>query len=172
MDCNIDNFLASKDPLKTFAHWYIKKMLDENCLMVNTVYDNVSIVSNCFGVTLFKKDPFQVQLWLCKSNQKSPEHTHPDIDTYEVYFGGDITFTKNGKSVQKKPQKLPNSKSSAWGWFMRINSDVKHEAVSGDTNVSFLSIQYWRNNTPISSVEKNWKGQKFGDNHIILNQNE
>jgi hypothetical protein len=166
---DIEVFLKSKDPIKNFAHWYIKKIVKDSCLPLNTIYNNVSIVSDCFGVVLFRQYPFQVQLWLCKSNQKSPEHTHPDIDTYEVYFGGDMTFTKNGKKVQRKPKELEDLKSSAWGWFMRINSDDKHEAVSGDTNVSFLSIQYWKNNIPASSVEKNWKGEKFGENHIILN---
>jgi hypothetical protein len=164
---DIQNFLNSKDPLKAFAHWYIKKLINEKVLPIDTVYNNVDIISNCYGVVLFRKYPFQVQLWLCKSNEKSPEHTHPDVDAYEVYFGGDIIFTKNGKIVKKRPEELSNLKSSAWGWFSRINGDDKHEAVVDRTNASFLSIQYWKNNTPATSIAQNWDGPKFGHDHTI-----
>jgi len=167
MEFNLTEFLSSKDPLKKFAHWYIKSLVKQKHLPVNTLYDNVNIVSNCYGVTLFRQNPFQVQLWLCKANEKSPEHTHPDVDSYEVYFGGDIIFTKNGKKVKEKPEQLENLKSSAWGWFMRINSDDKHEAIINKMNSSFLSIQYWKNSIPITSIERNWLGNKFGENHRI-----
>jgi hypothetical protein len=164
---DVKSFIESKDPLKAFAHWYIKKIITDKVLPIDTIYNNVNIVSNCYGVVLFKQYPFQVQLWLCKSNEMSPEHTHPDVDTYEVYFGGDIIFTKNGKVVKKRPQELPNFKSSAWGWFSRINANDKHQALINGTNSSFLSIQYWKNNIPATSIEKNWKGNRFGENHNI-----
>ena len=166
---DIKSFLESKDPLKAFAHWYIKQVVKNNSLVINTLYDNVTSIADCMGVILYRAEPFQVQMFLCKKNQKSPEHTHPDIDSYELYFGGDMSFTKNGKTTRKKPQELSNGKSSAWGWFLRVNSDDLHEAMSGDKHAAFLYIQYWKNNIPASSVEKNWKGEKFGENHVILN---
>lgn len=166
MDVTSEYFLNTKDPLKSFAHWYIKQVLDKKTLPINTIYDNVTSVADCMGVVLYRMPPFQVQMFLCKKNQKSPEHTHPDIDSYELYFGGDMSFTKNGKTTTKKPEELLDGTSSAWGWFLRVNRDDLHEAVSGDKHASFLSIQYWRGVFP-SSVERNWKGQKFTDNHII-----
>jgi hypothetical protein len=163
---DIKSFLQEKDPLKAFAHWYIKQVIKNNTLVINTLYDNVTSIADCMGVILYRAEPFQVQMFLCKKNQKSPEHTHPDVDSYELYFGGDMSFTKNGKTTRKKPQELPNGKSSAWGWFLRVNSDDLHEAMSGDKHAAFLSIQYWKNKLP-TSVERNWAGERFTDNHII-----
>jgi len=152
MDFNLNDFLAAKDPLRKFAHWYIKSLVSKNYLPVNTIYNNVNIVSNCYGVTLFRNPPFQVQLWLCKSNEISPDHNHPDVDSYEVDFGGDIIFSKNGKTIKDRPEELKDLKSSAWGWFMRINAEDKHEAIINRVNSSFLSIQYWKNNIPVTSI--------------------
>ena len=37
---DIESFLKSKDPLKTFAHWYIKKILNDKVLPIDTIYNN------------------------------------------------------------------------------------------------------------------------------------
>lgn len=164
---DIQVFLDNKDPIKKFAHWYIKEVIHNKVFHINTIYDNVTSIADCMGIVLFRKYPFQVQIFACKENQKSPEHTHPDVDSYELYFGGDIAFSKNGKTTFKSIQNKNDEISSMWGWFLRVNSDDKHEAITGKNPASFLSIQYWKNNKPMSSVERNWNGQKFGENHII-----
>lgn len=150
--------LASPNPLKGFFKWYIRNITNEKCLPLEIPEDGINIVSKLFGLTLFKKYPFQVQLWIGQAGERSPTHTHPDVDAYEVYLTGKIAFTKKGIP-------MPNLK---FGQFVRINSDDSHEAImEGDG--CFLSIQYWKNNVPATSIEKNWCGGKLSDDHVVLN---
>jgi len=154
------SFLESKDPLRAFGHWYLGKMLKENCLPVDTVFKNIKMYNNASAVVLFRRYPFQVELFIAPGNVSVPEHSHPDVDSYEVYFGGDIAFSKNNRKDARVIRELPNKKSSAWGWFMRIGCEDKHEATSLETGGSFLSVQYWKNKVEATSIGENWIGER------------
>ena len=110
--------------LAHFADWFLKSggikdvdaPSDKNTLL---------FIEGVHGITLYKKKPFQVQLFICQPNLNIPVHTHPNVDSYEVFLYG-MSFKKCGVAQEESLEKvnaqpiflnillvpLPNSK--AW----------------------------------------------------------
>ena len=69
--------------LKEFKNWYLKNNL------INVPYNNpIMFIDGISGVTIYRKEQFQVQLFICEPNTLIKEHSHPNIDSYEVFLSG------------------------------------------------------------------------------------
>lgn len=124
----------------------------------------INIDGSLHGVVLFRKGPFQVQLFIVAPNSEIPDHVHPNVDSFEVYLSGEMAFRKNGVYVTKweDAEKLP-------GFALRVKPDDPHGGTFGPKGGAFLSIQHWLNGVKPSSVGNDWeyRGEdRAGKSHI------
>lgn len=80
------------DDLKQFRDWWLSKR------PINTPEVNaLSHVAETHGVVLYRQDNYQVELFNVRPDSEIPPHIHPNVDSYEVYLGGDIEFMCDGE---------------------------------------------------------------------------
>jgi hypothetical protein len=107
----------------------------------------LSHVADTHGIVLFRHGPYQVELFNVKPFSEIPAHIHPNVDSYEVFVGGDIEFmcndvwypggTFDGSSVRVKPSSY-------------------HGGRFGKRGGCFLSIQKWLNGVEPKFVGDDW----------------
>ena len=151
----------SKDELKDFKNWYLKNNI------IKTPYDNpLMFIDGIAGITLYRKKPYQVQLFICEPNTLIKEHTHPNIDSYEVFLWG-MKFTHKGKTIinelmaKLKKDDFPRCSH----WALRVKPNDLHGGLSSDKGGAFISIQKWLNNINPTHVSKDWNGEILGTKH-------
>ena len=151
----------SKDELKDFKNWYLKNNI------IKTPYDNpLMFIDGIAGITLYRIKPYQVQLFICEPNTLIKEHTHPNIDSYEVFLWG-MKFTHKGKTIinesmaKLKKDDLPRCSY----WTLRVKPNDLHGGLSSDKGGAFISIQKWLNNINPTHVSKDWNGEILGKKH-------
>lgn len=112
------------------------------------------------GVTLFREGAFQAQLYICKPLSTIPEHSHPNVDSFEVNVGGDLRFMIKGKqTIPDEWRKLERNGMSRWnGDGVFVGAGVEHSLIVGPTGAAFLSVQHWLNGPAQRSVGLDWQG--------------
>ena len=72
------------DDLTHFLQWYLNAGL-----RLFVPHDNfIHFVEGVTGVTIYRSEPYQVQLFTATPNTVIPSHTHPNVDSYEVSLSG------------------------------------------------------------------------------------
>lgn len=151
------------DVLENFAIWY---MQDPKSLAVPAV-SGVHFMDNLSAVTLVRKGNFQVELVLCAPNSEIPDHIHPNVDSFEVYLGGNIMFRHQGKLL------IPKEEAEGINWdglslrrgtHIRVKPEDYHGATIGKNGGAFLSIQHWLKGNP-TTVGHDWAGKTLGPIH-------
>jgi len=151
-----------EDSLSAFAHWYLNNPQPLRVPFSNPITHQEKISA----ITLYREDPFQVQLWLCKPNFFIPEHEHPNVDSYEVFLYG-MKFTHSGEVVVDEEQYNQENNGVPLLNYqtIRVKPNDKHGGTASDKGGAFLSIQQWKNNTFPKSVSDDWKGKPMGKEH-------
>tara|TARA_R110000824_G_scaffold400766_2_gene609277 strand:+ start:11 stop:583 length:573 start_codon:yes stop_codon:yes gene_type:complete len=158
------------DILSTFLEWFI---IDEKRPKAWSVpVDNpIMIIDGIHGITLYRVEQFQVQLFLLAPNVVIPQHKHPNVDSYEVGMWG-VLLTHKGKPVladkienAMTPKEKGGKYSGCQNLTLRVRPDDVHGGYSGPKGGSFMSVQYWCDGIKPSSVETNWIGETLGDKH-------
>jgi len=154
--------------LHKFESLYIQRLNGGN-IPLQTVFNSVTRIGNNSGVVLYRNGPLQVQLWLADPESKISEHTHPNVDSYEVYFGGQMYFKKDGKLILSESDiyELPDRKSSVLFSNVFIHTDTQHSGYSGKIGGAFLSIQHWKNGILPSTIDNDWSGDLLDEAHLI-----
>ncbi len=116
------------------------------------------------GVLLYRKGVWQVEMWIVPPNYIVPEHTHPNVDTYEMYLGGDIAFSHDGYWAGED-KLIPMRDDTQVGTLIRVNSDDKHGGAFGPRGGVFLSLQRWMNGHKPHTVASDYEGKAFNDGH-------
>lgn len=130
------------DELKAFLHWWMAVRV------INTPPESQLIFQKeTRGVTLFRQDPFQVELFIVEPNSEIVPHIHPNVDSYEVYVSGDIIFTRDGEAF----------KQTVYGDAIRVKPHSWHGGKFGERGGSFLSVQKWLNGVKPTFVGDDWK---------------
>ncbi len=85
-----------EDDLSYFADWYLNS---GDIKRIYTPFKNpLLFIEGVSGIVLYRKNNFQVELFICEPNTIIPEHTHPDVDSYELFLYG-MKFTHSGEEV-------------------------------------------------------------------------
>lgn len=179
-----EKYEGKEDLLDWFVAWYLGRAIHAKCLPLKTVQDNClysmpdSHVSDGFlaGLTLYRQGSLQVQLFMMSPNSKVPMHTHPNMDSYEAYVGGEPLFViegQDGKDLYsflpesneklKNFDNLENKESFYKDIFLkrfRITKDTLHGGEFGKKGGAFLSIQHWKNNLEPTSPVDDWHGDE------------
>ncbi len=143
-------FLAEfvpSDPLTEFARWWMQTK------PIAPPPDMYMQAGCSTGIVLYRQAPWQVQLFICNPNGEVVDHTHPCVDSYEVYIGGDIHFRHRGEIVPSETLSI------------RVLPTDSHGASIGPRGGSFLSIQEWKNGKEPSSVHLDWDGEPLDPAH-------
>lgn len=129
------------DDLEDFKNWWLKLR------PFNTPQTNIlSHVADTYGVVLYRQKPYQVELFNVKPNSEIKLHIHPNVDSYEVFIGGDIDFVCDG--VWQKVGPIGES--------IRVYPHAWHGGKFGKRGGCFLSIQKWLNNVDPKFVGDDW----------------
>lgn len=113
--------------------------------------DAIRHVGSIAGVTLFRDGPFQVQLFIGAPCSTAPRHSHPNVDSIEVWVAGAVDFKSDTQSFTD-------------GW-LRVRPHEGHVANAGPTGGCFISIQKWLNGATPTSVDLDWDGEPIDATH-------
>ena len=130
----------------------------------------VSKIEDVTAILLYRRDQFQVQMFACPEGTIIPEHAHPNVDSFEVYVGGSIQLSLEGRHVyppailfeNKGPLKL----ASRRGERVRVRPNQIHGATIGAGGAVFLSIQHWLNGIKPHCVAADYDGVAMGEHHL------
>jgi hypothetical protein len=153
------------DELVKFKDWWTKTrpfvVPYNHCV----VFDN-----NIRGAVLYRAECWQVQLFILDPNTVIPEHQHPNVDSFELYLGGDIEFTIDGKCFTPRDAG-PSAKGTSefFAQFIRVTPTTWHGASSGPQGGSFISIQQWLNEVKPTNVGDDWMFQPNQDKRNYAN---
>ena len=154
----------NEDDLSYFANWYLNS---GNIKRLYTPFKNpLLFVEKVTSLVLYRKDNFQVELITCEPNTVIPEHTHPDVDSYELFLHG-MKFTHNGETIissEQAEEEINGMPSHAYE-TIRVKPNDPHGGTASKNGGCFLSIQKWLNGVTPTHVGNNWDGDTMGDNH-------
>ncbi len=122
----------------------------------------------------YRKPPFQVEILRPIPNMIIPEHTHPNIDSFEVHLAGDTEFSHHGKWVSRG---FDHNDIRDTKYFKRVDEcfyingllciEVKHTDVHGGCfgkrGGLFMSIQHWLNDVEPTCVGLDYEGYNIDD---------
>lgn len=130
------------DPLDHFLNWYLANQ--PVCTPHGEIIHNDGQV---IETILLRQNQFQVQQCIVLPNSELPNHVHPDVDSFEVYVAGDITFRRGDESYTPTRPMLD---------CLRILPDCSHGGTIGKRGGVFLSVQQWDTIMP-SFISTSWK---------------
>lgn len=156
------------DNLDHFKEWVLNEMpilgfvpLQRNPV-VGTYTDDQNIPMHY--MILFDDGEYRVDLIGAPGEVEFKPHVHPDVDSYEVFLGGDMTFTIDGQPVGKndnqfEPKVWYNGTHPFRGAYNRFTPETLHSGVGGKRGGIVLSIQRWhkRNNEQFIADNTNVK---------------
>jgi len=123
-------------------------------------------VSETTAVVWYRSNQFQVEMFVVPPNFIIPEHTHPNVESYEMYLGGDIAFSHSGYWVTENDLiKFPNSNDKK-GALIKVRTNDSHGGVFGPSGGVFMSIQHWLNGVKPHSVALDYDGVVADSNHL------
>lgn len=153
------------DELEHFLEWFLAKGPPLGAIpLLNAVHK----VEDVYSVTWFRQPPFQVQMFIVPPNYIIPEHTHPNVDSFEVYLGGQIKFSLHGKWVVSDDEFCSPSKfgtSQIRGHTIRVKPDSLHGGMFGPSGGVFMSVQHWLNGVDPHCVSRDYDGIVMGERH-------
>ena len=151
-----------EDKLTKFRNWYLKKSPP-----ILVPYNHFAhFIEGVSGLTIFRNDPFQVQIFIAEPNTVIPNHTHPNVDSYEVALNGMEFFLNDEVSLSRKKTDTQNGQYSAAMYeTVRVYPDCPHGGIAGKNGGSFISIQHWLNGVKPTSVANDWNGVTMGNCH-------
>lgn len=155
-----------KDVLTDFLYWFLQKGLSNPQI---PLFGAVNRIEDVTSILLYRKNQFQVQLFAVPGNCVIPEHTHPNVDSYEVYVGGHIKFSHSGKWTARDEDinlPTPNGLPTMRGQIVRVRPSDKHGGVFGPGGGVFLSVQHWLNGISPHCVAADYSGPVMGANHF------
>ena len=154
------------DPLEQFAKWFINESPRFGLIPFHNAVHNIQDV---ISVIWYRKKPFQVQMFIVPPNYVIPEHTHPNVDSYEFYLGGQINFSLNGTWTTEKFENLePDAFGCApfKGHVIRVHPSSLHGGTFGPAGGVFMSIQHWLNDVDPHCVSLDYDGVVVGPDHL------
>ncbi len=153
------------DELERFLHWFLTKGSSLGAVpLLNAVHK----IEDVYSVTWYRQAPFQVQLFVVPPNYIIPEHTHPNVDSFEVYLGGQIKFSLHGKWVVSEDEFTGPTEfglSKIRGHTIRVKPDSVHGGIFGPAGGVFMSVQHWLNGVEPHCVSRDYDGIVMGESH-------
>lgn len=149
-----------------FTEWFLSSMPP---IWAIPHGESVWKIEDVTSVLLYRKAPFQVQMFIVPPKYTIPEHTHPNVDSIEVYLGGEIRFSHGGKYVLTEEQASghwPDGTALKRGVRIRVRPYDLHGGTFGEHGGVFLSAQEWLNGVAPHCVAADYTGTVMGPDHF------
>lgn len=162
------DFYLDADPLESFLNWFKDHSPKFGLIpLLNAVHKIEDVTS----VTWLRHKQFQVQLFIVPPNYVIPEHTHPNVDSYELYLGGQSKFSLFGEWIVdegeiQQPSGLGLSKIREFS--IRVLPNSPHGGVFGPSGGVFMSVQHWLNGVKPHCVSSDYTGKVMGEHHLSM----
>jgi len=162
------------DHLTEFLQWYLENPQKLYTPLENSIHftgpagtdargelkdETSGIQHGVSAVTIYRDDPFQVQLFIASPNLFIPPHKHPNVDSYEVALRG-MEFNLHGETILPLYWCMKGHENSnlPFEWYntIRVLPDSSHSAQAASDGGAFLSVQQWLNGVKPSSVGDDW----------------
>ena len=153
-----------EDKLSNFANWYLTSgEVDKVCTPIK---NGLLFIEGVNGIVLYRKKPYQVELFICQPNLTIPEHTHPNVDSYECFVYG-MKFTHCGKTAIGIEQAFEEKDGYPINAYqtIRVKPNDVHGGTASEYGGAFISIQHWLNDVEPTHVSSNWNGNSMGKQH-------
>lgn len=142
------------DDLTAFLQWWLATR------PINTpVVSPTNFNGELSGVVLYRHNNYQVQLFIVQPNSTIEAHIHPNVDSYEVFVGGDINFMCDDTWYDQ----------NVVGMHIRVKPSSWHGGKFGEKGGCFLSVQKWLNGVPPTSVGDDWHDKQ---NNVVGTANK
>jgi len=143
--------------LETFLHNYLdtSAVEDAKALTLDKFDQNIYNVDGFHSYVQYRNREFQVQVFLFPPFAVAPEHTHPNVHSYEVGLSGDLWFSHGGKWIHPKHPAFHFYRRNR---CIRVHNVDLHGAAVGPNGGMFLSVQQWLNGVPPTCVGKDYEG--------------
>lgn len=155
------------DPLEQFCNWFLNNM---PVIGAVPFHGAVSKIEDVTSILLYRRDQFQVQMFAVPGGTVIPEHIHPNVDSIEVYVGGNIRFSHSGKYVSPASELFANNGplglASKRGLTVRVRPNDIHGGTFGEGGGVFLSVQHWLNGVAPHCVAADYSGITMGQDHL------
>lgn len=167
-DLVFPDFYTREDPLEYFLNWF-KDSSPKFGLI--PLLDAVHKIEDVMSVTWLRHEQFQVQLFIVPPNYVIPEHTHPNVDSFEFYLGGQSKFSLFGEwIIDENEIKLPSDfgLSRVREHSIRVLPNSPHGGVFGPSGGVFMSVQHWLNGVEPHCVSSDYTGKVMGEHHLSM----
>lgn len=128
------------------------------------------MIEGVTSVTWYRQGQYQVQMFIMPPNYIVPEHTHTNVDSYEIMLGGRMVLSKHGRWVKDSDFEVLNLNEPPLqrrrGSIIRIRPTDVHGGISGRTGGVFMSVQKWINGVEPHCVASDYNGPTMGDHHL------
>jgi hypothetical protein len=144
------------ESLESFVIWY----LDSRMPLMIPWDAEVHKTDDATAICVFKKAPYQVEMYVIHPGMTIPVHGHPGMEVVTVILGGGKLHKKGLHGV-----------GEGWG---RMSPKLIDGQVHGGISTNFsngymlLSFEKWPDNTEITSAAIQWKGNTAGPIHDTL----
>jgi hypothetical protein len=110
----------------------------------------------CVGITLFRWNRLNIELWYCPSNYDIVEHSHPSCHIELMFLYGNTEFhrraTKSGH-IESASAKFPKN----FGKKYTVPAGFYHRFNTGKSPLVFLNIERWLSGVKITSAATDFK---------------
>lgn len=158
-----DAYLDHNLTVQEFCHWWLQHKIIRPPFVDGIFYTDIAA-----SLILFRKPPFQVELYISKPETEAPFHSHPGVDSVLMYLTGNMNFGTDYKVNDYSDFQKPHSQYEDAHFMFGIYSVVKnggvHNLVTKKEGGAFLSFEKWHDKTP-TSVTINWEGDPTGEMH-------
>ena len=121
-------------------------------------------VNGYVGLTLYRDDRFQVQMWTFPPRAEVTEHSHPNVDSVLVKVTGKFRLVLNGKWMS--PRDVTRTQWRGMNtWMTKIAANDVHGVKVGEGGASFLSITERLDGQSPESVHMVWDGPPLDQDH-------
>ena len=145
------------ESIEDFTNWFI----DQRIPLMIPWDAGVIRTDDATAICIFRKPPYQVELYLISPGLTIPKHAHPGMDVITMTLGGGKFDTKSIIGT-----------SSSWG---DISENLKRGEVHGGIPVlreslgfGLLSFEKWPENVEMTSAAIHWHGTTAGPIHDAL----
>ena len=147
----------SWETIEDFTNWYLGQRMP---LMIPWDAEVIR-TDDATAICIFRKPPYQVELYLIHPGLSVSRHAHPGMDVITMSLGGGKNDTKSIIGT-----------STNWG---NISENLKAGELHGGqsmplTSLGFglISFEKWPANIPMTSAAIHWQGKTAGPIHDNL----
>lgn len=145
------------DSIESFINWYLEQRMP---LMIPWDAEVIR-TDDATAICVFRKPPYQVELYLIHPGLSVAKHAHPGMDVITMTLGGGKIDTRSVTNT-----------STSWG---DISENLKNGEFHGGQTVlqkslgfSLMSFEKWPEGVPMTSAAIHWKGSTAGEIHDRL----